>query len=145
MAEHGHILNKGLVRSLFAAYRAGGIAPVRIRDLDLDHNQMANFQKLQHWGLAEMAADKAGNHRRGYWRVTHAGAEFLTFGRTVPRKVWTFRGKVTEMDHSQQISPLNVWDGYRLPEAWAKALRGCRAGQDGQLGLFIRDAIKDED
>lgn len=132
--EYGHMLNEGLVRALFKTYQLARTAPTHLNEVGLDHNQLANFQKLQYWGLAEMSPHN-GRRRRGWWRVTPAGEEFLRLNRTVARKVWTYRGAVTSFDHGEQVGPLNVWDGYELPEAWGAGTKDHGESAQGKLTL----------
>jgi len=58
------------------------------------HSQMANFQKLQYWGLIEPHVTDANYRKRGWWRVTMAGYEFLSGMKPARLKAITFNKRV---------------------------------------------------
>lgn len=63
-----HRLNRPMVDALIKLYKAG--KPERLAVLGLTHNQHANFQKLQYWGLVR-------NVSGCRWEILPAGEDFL--------------------------------------------------------------------
>lgn len=79
------------------------------RDLGLNHNQAANFQKLRFHALVAHA-DK--DKRSGYWLITDRGGRFLRNEIAVPRRVKVFRNKV--IDHAPEMLFITAMRG--IPE-----------------------------
>ncbi|HPV96745.1 MAG TPA: hypothetical protein PLZ78_02835 [Spirochaetota bacterium] len=84
IAKYTHSLNVGLVRALAVLDRHGSANIARI---GLSHSQIANFNKLRYWGLVEPAA------KRGEWRVTAHGKDFLSGRAQVYSQVVTFHNE----------------------------------------------------
>lgn len=67
------------------------------RDLDLDHNEYGNFQKLRFHAL--IAKHKVnGEWHKGDWVITRRGFLFLQGRQSVPTRVQTFRNRVIGHD-----------------------------------------------
>lgn len=90
MARYPHKLNLAMVRSLAELSRYGSANIARI---GLTHSQIANFNKLRYWGLADRVPGK-----RGFWRVTEHGREFLSGRAQVYSLVVTYRNKRERWD-----------------------------------------------
>lgn len=133
MMINKHTFNRGLASTLLSLARSFQIdEPFNPNQQDyLTHNQKANFQKLQYWGLvAKHFTDR--QRVGGYWHLTR-GAFWILNGKALPKWVQTFRGRVTGE------APLDEWiffsaafgEPYDLPEAWAarqEAVGGPRQG-----------------
>lgn len=103
MKMYWHRLNPGLVQALVKVYVRvieKGENKVDKKELNLTHSEYGNFQKLRfHALIAKYKED--GVWVRGSWLLTKRGKEFLTNGISIPRKVQTFRNKIT--DHSEDM------------------------------------------
>lgn len=88
-------LSKGLVRDLIKLYSKVVETQkneVHLqRDLDLTKNQYNNFQKLRYFGLSVKVKEKPG-----YWLLTRRGADFLTKGEKISKKVYVSNNQITE-------------------------------------------------
>lgn len=85
--EHSHNLNRTLARGLVKLHQAGG-GPIHLRLLDLTYTEQCNFQKLQYWGLVEMA------FKSGEWKLTERGRQFAEGRLSIPKVAWTYRKEV---------------------------------------------------
>ncbi len=63
------------------------------KDLQLDHNEYNNFQKLRYHALVAKYKED-GMHIQGIWVLTARGSNFLKGKLPIPKKVLTFRNKV---------------------------------------------------
>lgn len=88
MVEYKHSLNVGLVIALKKLVHHG--KPATLKELNLYVNQFNNFQKLQYWGLV----DKNENYE---WVATKLANDFFN-GYSIPKSVWTYRGKFIRAD-----------------------------------------------
>lgn len=88
-------LSKGLVRDLIKLYSKVVETQkneVHLqRDLDLTKNQYNNFQKLRYFGLSVKVKEKPG-----YWLLTKRGADFLTKGEKISKKVYVSNNQIAE-------------------------------------------------
>jgi len=140
--EHRHRLNRPLVEALERVAREAEYLPkpVHISKLGLNHGQLANFQKLQYWGLVEAYVTPENKRRRGWWAVTIHGLNFL-FGRTsVPRNVWTLHSKRQRFEGTSE-SVGSIIEGFELRGDYADAARPIlerfAAGSQGMLFASI--------
>ena len=85
---HTHCLSNGLIGSLIKAIqfvKANNRNEFHLqRDLDLTHNEYANFQKLHYFALCVRKEGKSG-----YWLITKWGGAFLRNELAIPYKVET--------------------------------------------------------
>lgn len=112
MIEYKFSLNKGLVSCLYKLRAAGNRAEVS--QLGLSNSQYVNFQKLAWWGLVRKIAgeDETERRRGGKWGVTKKGAKFLNNELSIPKYVFTYRGRVKRME-GPMIFLTDVKDGYK--------------------------------
>lgn len=100
-----HALNLGIVQALcdlHTKYRWTG-KPVNVnRELNMTHNQAANFQKLRYWGLVQSVSG-------GKWVPTELARQFIEEGRRVYDRVATFDAESLPYDHE-------VWEGTKPPK-----------------------------
>lgn len=62
-------------------------------EFELTRHEWNNFTKLRFHALAVKVKNKSG-----YWLITKRGADFLKGKQSVPKRVQTFRNKVTDHD-----------------------------------------------
>lgn len=99
-----HKLTPGLVRALLVMarkVREKNLNVVNKNELQLDHSQYGNFQKLRFHGLIAKHIVN-GEWHRGEWLITSRGGQFLRAQISVPAKVKTFRNRVVE--HSKELT-----------------------------------------
>lgn len=100
--EYQHSFSEGLARSfhLFAQkYLQERRSVHLIKDVQLNHNQACNFQKLKYFNLV-----LKDEHKRGHWLLTQRGVGFL-YGRfTIPESVITRDDRVIDKLGSIHIS-----------------------------------------
>lgn len=89
--EHRHVMTKGLVSALTKFYEAGE-GKIALKDVDLTHNQHANFQKLRYWDLVQMS------ETAGQWYLTTYGRMFVNGELQIPKALWTYRTVVVETE-----------------------------------------------
>lgn len=121
MMKNKHTFNRGLASTLLALANSYGLfEPFNPNDQQwLTHNQKANFQKLQYWGL--VVKHYTDRHRvGGYWHMTRE-AFWVLNGKAVPRWVETYKSQITETAPMEEWIFFNQALGtpYSLPEAWA--------------------------
>lgn len=98
--KYWHRLNAGLVHALVKVYTRvveKNENKVSKKELSLSHSEYGNFQKLRFHGLIAKYKED-GNWVRGTWLLTRRGAQFLKGEIQIPRKVQTFRNKITDHD-----------------------------------------------
>jgi hypothetical protein len=100
-------LSRGLIDTLIIFARKikeKGINSVHIStELDLNHSQYNNFQKLKYHGL--VAKDKRFENKSGYWDITTRGINFLCNRDAIPKYVLVDDNqKVGESDEKVLIS-----------------------------------------
>lgn len=114
--RYWHKLTPGLVGSLVKLYTKvcdKGENIVHKSDLDLDHSEYGNFQKLRfHALIAKFRPEGHWDHST--WVITKRGVLFLKGLIKVPDKVKTYRNKVeAHSDH-----PVNVTDVMKSEPHW---------------------------
>lgn len=97
--QHKQSLSRSLVNILFIVANRGLPSFHLQKDVNLNHNQYANFQKLKFWGLVERDENESGK-----WKITKDGMAFLFGESMLPRSVWTFNNKVTAASQDELIS-----------------------------------------
>lgn len=102
ITAYTHNLNKPLVSALrqlvdfyqktqYIDHRVSGMACNLASDLNLTHNQLANFQKLQYFGLVLDTKDG--------WFPTSLGIDFINGTEKVLNPVATFKNEVLPYTH----------------------------------------------
>lgn len=103
LKRYWHSITPGLVRVLIKCYKyvsSNGENLFKMKDLNLDHSEYGNFQKLRFHGLiAKHKID--GDIEERVWLITHRGADFLKGLIQIPDKVQTFRNRV--VDHNDVL------------------------------------------
>lgn len=116
MSRYWHKLTPGLITTLVKVYTAvveNQINLVHKSELDLDHSEYGNFQKLRfHALIAKHRVD--GKWISGTWVITKRGADFLKGIIKVPDRVKTYRNKVEA--HSDRL--VNVAEVMRSNPYW---------------------------
>lgn len=100
MKMYWHRLNAGLVHALVKVYTRvveKNENKVSKKEIKLTHSEYGNFQKLRFHALIAKYKEN-GQWVRGTWLLTHRGAQFLRGEIQIPRKVQTFRNKITAHD-----------------------------------------------
>jgi len=93
MVEYPHTLSKGILRGLVKVIRARGpYDRFHISVCDLTYSERENLRKLQYWGIIERV--KSEGPKGGWWLLTVRGMDFAKGIISLPKKVWTYRGKV---------------------------------------------------
>ncbi len=110
-------MNAGLASAFvaFSIFRISAGRPVKKRDLNLDHSQYGNFQKLRHFGLIE-------KRELGAWEMTPTGWAWLT-GKTLVLNPAAQFGNTTLpenhpawLTHAEPRTPIKLADS--LPAEW---------------------------
>lgn len=100
MQKYWHKLTPVLVKALAKAYAVVTEKNKNFfskNDLDLDHSEYGNFQKLRfHALIAKFKTE--GEWRKGDWCITRRGFRFLRNAEAVPARVQTFRNAVVGHD-----------------------------------------------
>lgn len=101
ITAYTHNLNKPLVSALRQLvdfyqdtqidHRVSGKVCNLAKDLKLTHNQLANFQKLQYFGLVQ--------DTKGGWYPTQLGIDFINGVERVYSPVATFKSEVLPFSH----------------------------------------------
>jgi len=105
MKRYWHTMSPGLVRVLAKCYEylLGQRAlenRFAMKDLNLDHSEYGNFQKLRfHALIAKVKED--GERVEREWLITKRGADFLKGEIQIPARVQTFRNQV--VDHDEEL------------------------------------------
>lgn len=116
LVRYRHSLNVALLTGLRALADAGG--EQNLKELGLTRNQWDNFQKLRYWGLVEQV-EVDGIHKRGVWRMTRRGYDWLAGDLKLPKTAITFRGKTVAMD-GDRVSPDDICELYDKREDYAR-------------------------
>ncbi len=117
-----HRLNAGMISAL-VKFKRSIIEKERnslhlYRDLVVENKlttqEQMNWTKLRFHGLVAKCKED-GERKRGYWLLTHRGNEFLAGRIQIPRKVQTFRNKITAYDDlyvtiGDVIKEVPYWD-----------------------------------
>jgi len=117
--KYWHRITPGLIRTLAKVY--GKVNEkneniVFMNELDLDHSEYGNFQKLRfHALIAKLRKSGEVIHRA--WVITHRGAQFLRGEISIPKRVQTLMNKVvahdTEMiDITRAMQQEPDWETY---------------------------------
>jgi len=118
-SKYWHKLTPGLVQALVKAYMRvceKGENVVHKNELELDHSEYGNFQKLRfHALIARYKRD--GIAQRSTWLITKRGARFLKGDYEVPARVQTFRNAVVAhsdimVDLTRVMKSDPYWEGY---------------------------------
>ena len=115
LKKYWHSITPGLVKTLIKCYvyASEHDNEFKMRDLNLDHSEYGNFQKLRfHALIAKRKQD--GERVERVWLITGRGADFLKGVMTIPDRVQTFRNRVVE--HSPIM--VNVRDVMRSEPYW---------------------------
>ena len=64
-----------------------------LRDLELDHSEYNNAQKLRYFALIAKLKEN-GEHKRGWWVITRRGGDFLRNETFIPLKIMTLNNKI---------------------------------------------------
>ena len=100
---YSHKLNKPLCSALVRCFMTKFNNPFALREINLSHAQMCNFQKLKYWGL--VMPDPLG------WKITFLGEQFVKGNQSCFAKVKTYRDKVVDFE-GDMIKINEVIDGY---------------------------------
>ena len=140
LVAYKHCINTGILSALYRLSISGGVANAN-RELGLNHNQAANFQKLQYWGLiAPVMQDNNPNVKeKGMWSLTPLGLAWLNGEQQVRKTPVTFRKDVIEMT-GPLITPDDVNPEYRQIEDYTGDARGLHPGD-----FSLPDDDEDED
>lgn len=95
IVAYSHNLNAPLVMAfckLVEFYMENGRACNVNKELGLDHNQLANFQKLRYFGIVE-------NLGQGEWFPTRLGLAFYQGEETVQNPAGSFNNEALAMTH----------------------------------------------
>ena len=108
IVEYKHKLNKTLLSALWKLYYAKD-QKGSLKELDLTHNEFANFQKLQYFGLVR-------KDRGSVWVMTDKGEDFVNRYGKAPSAVYTKNGVVVNKDEEIYINKVK---GYiEVKEEW---------------------------
>lgn len=95
LMSHKHKLTPGLVVILLKVYKRiceKGENSITMKELNLDHSEFGNFQKLRFHAMIAKQEDKT-------WLITQRGTDFLKGKVQVPDHVETYRNRV--IGHSE--------------------------------------------
>ena len=98
--RYWHKITPGLVKTLVKVYQQVCSKEqnlVHKDELNLDHSEYGNFQKLRFHALIAKYKEN-GVWIRGGWVITRRGAQFLRGAQAIPKKVQTYRNKVVAHD-----------------------------------------------
>ena len=100
LKKYWHKITPGLVKVLVKCYMAvitKGKNKFTMKELELNHSEYGNFQKLRfHALIAKNKEDGVVVNKE--WIITKRGAEFLKGMIKIPRSVQTFRNRVVDHD-----------------------------------------------
>ena len=117
MKKYWHSLTPGLVKVLVKCYvyASEHDNEFMMKNLNLDHSEYGNFQKLRfHALIAKKKED--GEKVERTWLITARGADFLKGTIQIPDKVQTFRNRVVE--HSPEL--VTIRDVMKSEPYWEK-------------------------
>lgn len=109
------------------------------QDLDLTHNEYANFQKLRYWSLAEKYTTTSGHHIGGKWVLTLRALRLIRGDEKIEEWVETFNNEVMERS-GEKIGIADVIGTYTLPVEYAKAQRSATE-TDNQTTFDFRKVV----
>jgi hypothetical protein len=119
LKKYFHKLTPGLIFTLAKIYKKVSDKKeniVRMQELDLNHSEYGNFQKLRfHALIAKYKIN--GVWKKGEWLLTKRGAEFLKGQIEIPFRVQTFRNKIVAYDIKKVFlvdvaGPVYWFEGY---------------------------------
>jgi len=120
MKKYWHSLSRGLVdtfREFVTTVKRKGRNEIHLQeDMTMSNNEYNNFQKLRYWGLVHHA-DKE-NLKSGKWLVTRLGGQFIRGEIEIPKKVQTFRNRIT--DKSEETVKITDFYQYYDKEYWER-------------------------
>jgi len=128
-----HCFSGGLAQILLkTAERFMAGQPFHLQqDLDLGHNEYANFQKLRYFGLAEKYHTTLGCHVSGKWILTIRALNLIRGEEAIEEWVETFNNEVVEKS-DKRIGIANAIGTYTIPAEYAKYQRPAIKNKDGQ-------------
>lgn len=94
--EYRFSFNSGLASCLRKIFEAGGVAKNSM--IGLTKSQYTNITKMRHWGLIVPHVNEESIKKRGWWKLTKRGSDFLAGTITIPRFVVTCRGDLVRME-----------------------------------------------
>lgn len=120
MIEYRYSLNKGLAVVLGKLFDAGG--PVEVSTLKLTNPQYSNAPKVRYWGLAEQVINKDTMVKRGVWKITQKGVDFVLGKTMVPQHAVTYRNTVIRIEGAM-VEFKKISDGYLYRADYAEMAR----------------------
>lgn len=146
MNEYSYKFDKGHASILAALYRLGGTA--RNEEMGLDKHLDRDVHKLAYWELAEPYTETEDDVRkRGMWRITQKGIDFLHGRTTIIPRAWIYRKNVVRLE-GEPIYISSVSDEYKVYMDFVEEARphipaedpaveyGRMSKKTGQFGLF---------
>ena len=124
--EYRHRLSKGIVSALIKLYEKARASPFLISELGLSHSQMANFQKLAYWRLADRAV-LPGDRKGGVWAVSIHGEAFIRGLSRMREIAVTYRGNI-QRHEGTEIYIFSVIEGYQYRGDFKDQIK--KAGDD---------------
>lgn len=106
LKKYWHKMTPILVKCLAEAYRVVSKKNKNYfsrKELNLDHSEYNNFQKLRFHGLIARYKEH-GEWRKGDWLITRRGFQLLQGRLKIPARVQTFRNEV--VDHDKKVVDL---------------------------------------
>lgn len=116
--EYRRSINIGMVRSLVAIYRVTH-EPGHSEWVHVPTEIGARSReegKLAYWGiLEEQHARREDGGRRGFWRITDLGKQFVEGRVTLPKYAYVYNGAVTGYSATERVSIADIDEGFNLP------------------------------
>lgn len=116
LVEYKFAFNYGLALFLGRLFDVG--EPVRTDSLNLTYSQRTNSQKLRYWGLAEQFVNQETERKRGWWRITDKGRQFVTGEIAIPKYAVTMRNVVVRLE-GERIGFFKISRGYQYRRDYA--------------------------
>lgn len=138
LVEYRIPFNRGLARFLGKLFDAGG--PAEIRSLGLDNALYSYAAKIHHWEVAEPYITPETDRKRGWWKITPKGVQFVSGLITVPRFAVTKQGALVRFE-GDEVSFDSVSDGYLCRADYVEQVRRqlLHVGDDGQYHFKLQD------
>ena len=109
MVEYKFGFNKGLGIFLGKLFDSG--KPEKTDNLGLTYAQRTNSQKLRYWDLAVPFITEETSRKRGWWRITQKGIDFVLGKTLIHKHVIMYRNEIIRFE-GDLISFSDVTDGY---------------------------------
>lgn len=118
-------IRKNMIYCLRRLYEKFGRFAAKVVAIDERANIIADFPKLEYWGLIRESVTE-----KNRWHITDKGVMFLEGRISVPKYKWVYNGELQQDPPDAKVEMIRVWDINPDEMSKAKALAASRGETD---------------